>query len=94
MYDNLASIKMRSQSIYYHIDELLNENDILINISDLRWNYDEVLQDLQKLNSYTLRTTGNYNVNLKNYSSLSVPMLYLRLRINSKLNIRRNKYSN
>lgn len=50
MYDNLASIKMRNEYRCYKIDELLNENDTIISISDHRWNYNEVLQDLQKLN--------------------------------------------
>jgi hypothetical protein len=72
IYDNLVRTQLYSQSVWYSADELISGKNVTVeNLINLKWNYDETLQSLQRLNSNSIRVAQKKEVNLNKYTHLS-----------------------
>jgi hypothetical protein len=87
VYDDLLKTQSYSQSVWYSIDEILkDENTADEGIINLKWNYDETLQNLQRLNSKIMRVSEKHQVNLGNYAHLiSLPLANIKLKYSEQI---------
>lgn len=81
VYDDLSMIHSYSQSVWISVDEILKEENITVEeLSNIKWNYDETLQNLQRLNSKAFRYSSSSGINLINHTNLSFQLANMRIK--------------
>lgn len=81
VYDDLSTIHSYSLSVWISADEILSSEKITVEkINTITWNYEQILQSLQRLNSKAYRYSSFSGVNFANYIDLRSQLSSIRMK--------------